>query len=235
MDEQYSRDCILPLIEMSLHEDGFDYESFHGTCFLIGSDGYAITNLHLLGVRKGNELGVLIVENGLWRAHIVEATETHPVEDIAILKLRGMKYKSFLKISTRSEYSPCKYKQLSYPEDVESELVIDNRVVHRPDLIYLEGYIRRRMSNMEIPLKGSDFYELSEPGSTGCSGSPVIDMRGGEIWDVIGVYCGNKTSALNGNISGVRHAVRSDAICDWKPSILNKKISDEFRKVVTRS
>lgn len=231
MDEQYLRDYILPLVEISVHDDGFDYEAFHGTCFLIGSDGFAVTSAHLLGVLPGNCLAALVVESGLWRAHIIEKFEEHPVEDVAILKLKGMKRRSFLRISENSEYSSCAYRQLAYPEDAESELVIDDRVVHRPDLIYLEGYIRRRVSNMDLPLRGGLFYELSEPGSVGCSGSPIIDKKGGDLWNVTGVYCGNRIANHGSVYFGVGYAVRSDAIADWTPAILGKPIKDEYLSV----
>ena len=52
------------------------------------------------------------------------------------------------------------------------------RVLLRPDLVYTQGYVRRRLSNLPLDgIRGQQFFELSEaagPGSSGALNTRVI-------------------------------------------------------------
>jgi hypothetical protein len=114
-----------------------------------------------------------------------------------------------------------------YPEDVAIELVEEDHVVHRPDLIYAQGYIRRRISH-EIPsIKGTQLFELSEVVGQGCSGSPIYVNRSG-VWDVIGIYVGEMLTERG---TSRAFAVREDAFRYWQPSIIDRSILEESKEV----
>jgi hypothetical protein len=224
--DQPIRDYVLPLIEARKNGEVFEFKRFHGTCFLIGAEGYALTNAHVLGAEKENVLGVLNIPNDEWSFHEVTESETHPTEDVALLHIPTVSYPSFMKISSASEYSSFPYMQWSYPENVVGELEEDGHIQNRPDLVYLQGYIRRRMTDILIPgINSKSLYELSGAGSLGCSGSPVLATTSTQPWRVVGIFVGEKQTKLDNGYAAVGYAVRSDAIYDWVPKILGKKIS----------
>jgi len=62
----------------------------------------------------------------------------------------------------------------------------------RPDLVYTQGYVRRRLSNLPLDgIRGQQFFELSEAAGPGSSGalntrvihraSPCISHRAGSV------------------------------------------------------
>lgn len=218
--EQNIRDYVLPLVEAQNTTGGWIFAKFHGTCFLIDNCSLALTNKHLLGAEQGNRLGVLTIsKENSWEFHAVVSEHPHPEEDVAVIKFdKALSLEpSFLAVSQNMEFSSCEYMQWVYPEDATNELVVDDRVVFRPDLIYLQGYIRRRVYTNDDRC----VYELSEPATTGCSGSPIINQnsRGSVNWQVIGIYFGNRKTTYDGYDITVGHAVISDAICNWVESI----------------
>jgi hypothetical protein len=93
------------------------------------------------------------------------------------------------------------YMLWGYPKDVQYETTNDRGLaLPRPDLVYAEGYVRRRLSDVEIPLvRGRNFYELSSAAGKGFSGAPVIKKQhGGGDWQVAGVYVGQRTNEVEG-------------------------------------
>ena len=100
----------------------------------------------------------------------------------------------------------------------------------RPQLIYTEGYVRRAITT-ELSSSiyvGSKFYEVSDLGGSGYSGSPSIlkDSKQGDYCEVIGVYIGEK----EGRGAPVGYVVRSEAFADWKPDLLDCTIREESLK-----
>jgi hypothetical protein len=221
------RDYVLPLIEAHKTQEGYGFVKFHGTCFLIGSGGFALTNAHLLGAEGSNVLGALKVKDGEWKMHTVIQSEVHPSEDVALLKLADISGKSFLRLSSSPESSSFRYMQWSYPEEVVNELVEHGKVLNRPDLVYLEGYIRRRLSGLPLlGIRGSSFYELSEPGTVGCSGSPIIDRNGGPTWKVTGIFVGNRRTQIDNGYNAVGYAVRTESLAEWASYIIGKNVAE---------
>jgi hypothetical protein len=109
---------------------------------------------------------------------------------------------------------------MGYPENLLYEVVEADAVIPRPDLIYTQGYIRRRISS-ELPgLKGNAFFELSEIASDGCSGSPVLRMQAGQdsLWYVVGVYVGQRTIEGSDPVR-MAYALREEAVRDWVPDL----------------
>lgn len=103
----------------------------------------------------------------------------------------------------------------------------NGQAIIRPDLVYNEGYIRRRYTGSIPALWGSSFYELSEVAGAGSSGAPISKPTA-PIWEVIGIYVGEK---VNDRATSVSYAVREDSFRDWKPTILGKSVLEESRNV----
>jgi hypothetical protein len=139
---------------------------------------------------------------------------------------------SFLRISESPEFSSLDYHMWAYPDLAAQEIGLlpqpDGVLGFFPDLVFLKGYVRRRLSR-ELHLsvfRGDRFYEVSEVGGACCSGAPLISARtlGGSTWRVFGVYIGEETSHRH-----VGYAVRSEAFCHWVPDMLGHSVLDECR------
>ncbi len=230
------RNHVFPLANaVRSSENELAYRNLVGTGFLIGKRGFAITAAHVideLNTGKKSETDVIIgifPKEPHWMGAEITDLEKHPSEDVGILKLElPMLYrKSFLAITDAPQYSSGQYFCWGYPHEVAGELKqLDPSAKDRPDLIYTQGYIRRRISRELYPTiiyKGAQFYELSEIIGHGASGGPVIlqSRPAAQIWPVIGVYIGEKA---NGNIS---YAVRAEAFANWSPAILGNSIVEE--------
>jgi hypothetical protein len=217
---------------VEIRDGEWNYREFLGTAFLVGDQGYALTAGHIIRQRSGRKepaegphfqmVAAFAGEDGAWHANIVHRAEVHDVHDVSLLYISFTPESppaSFLTLSGSWEGASCPYQQWSYPEDVLYELERDGQVVERPDLVYFEGYIRRRMSGIRVPtIRGQELFELSETGGSGASGSPLVrKTRVGSEWPVIGIYIGERRSD---NGVAVGYAVREDAIRDWTPELL---------------
>jgi hypothetical protein len=133
---------------------------------------------------------------------------------------------SFFVPIAEPHFGSAPYFQFSYPEDVAYELVVSGRRAFRPDLVYNEGHVRRRMSGIPIPgLRGQHLYELSELAGPGSSGSPIVlkplvRLGGAPFWHVIGVYIGEHFTHSEGRASFAGYAARFDALIEWRPQLL---------------
>lgn len=101
------------------------------------------------------------------------------------------------------------------------ELEDFRKAIGRPDMIYLQGYIRRSTNHPIQKIRGKSFFELSQIGGTGCSGSPIFKIDQFKKWRVMGVYVGER---LNDRGTSVSYAVREDAIREWSPQLLGHSI-----------
>jgi len=207
-----------------------------GTGFLIGANGFALTAAHvidqLIETRKDNEVlsTHLLDGNGLHPFLIVDH-EKHPTEDVGILRLENHNLKSFLAISNKRYLHSTPYIAWGYPRETAEELLfIRENADLFPDIIFIEGYIRRVIHH-ELRLtifKGNRFYEVSDLGGPGYSGSPVIakNSLNMNLWEVLGIYIGEK----DGLIAPVGYVVPSRNFFDWKPNILGCTIIEESNR-----
>ncbi|MAO64038.1 MAG: hypothetical protein CL666_03480 [Balneola sp.] len=236
MSDKPIRDYIFPLIRAKRIANKIKEPELIGTGFLIGKNGFALTAAHVieqLTDNKNNDdvILALFVVNGKWNAIEIAKYEKHPSEDIGIILLDNYKRESFLKIVNTSHLSACEYHCWGYPHEVAKELKkLEENAPQRPDFIFTQGYVRRRINNELYPtiiFRGKQFYELSETVGGGNSGAPLIYKLsvGKNVWEVFGIYIGEKSE---GNIS---YAVRSDAFANWIPEILDKSIEDESKNV----
>jgi hypothetical protein len=221
------RDYVFPIVTLHSREGNPLFHNFLGTGFLIGNRGFGMTAAHVAQNFKNETVAALFASGSGWLAIPISDSEMHAQEDVAVLKVTGNSWKSFFRCSGTWEGSSCKYRMFGYPEDVSYEIVHDDRARFRPDLVYTEGYIRRR-TNHEIPtMIGTSLFELSEVAGSGCSGSPIFKFKA-PIWEVIGIYVGEKT---NDRATSVAYAVREESFREWRPTILGTSILLESQHV----
>lgn len=216
----------------SVSNDGkFELE---GTAFLIGKRGFMLTAAHVAEAlrRNVNPVAIFVDRTGALIPVKIINFEVHPTEDVAVLKLASGTWSSIHELSAERHFGSAEVMMWAYPEHVAKEHQNSVPVDHpeatmvQPDLIYFQGYIRRRISR-QLPvgiLRGSAFYEVSQIGGACSSGAPVTIRAPDKNWKVIGVYVGEQTSDARREIGIV---VRSDAFFDWAPAILGNALAAE--------
>jgi hypothetical protein len=215
------RDYVFPLCAAEKKDNGIEFKKFLGSGFVIGNNSFAITAAHVIDGVDREIYAMFVDENNQWLYFSISDSEIHPEEDIAVIKIDCPSLKSFFCLNNAFETQSIEYKQFAYPDDMMYELEDFGRATGRPDMIYLQGYIRRR-TNHPIPnMRGKSFFELSQIGGTGCSGSPIFKIDQLKNWRVVGVYIGER---LNCRGTSVSYAVREDAIRDWVPQMLGHSL-----------
>ncbi|EPB5914418.1 serine protease [Citrobacter amalonaticus] len=217
------RDYVFPLCIVEDSPEGSSLQQFLGSGFLIGNNAFALTARHVLRGVEGRVCALFVV-NSEWRAFDISNIEFHPEEDVAIFKVNHPDLRSIFCFNNEFENASREYMQFAYPDDMMYELEVDGRASGRPDMVFLKGYIRRR-TNHPIPhIRGVQFFELSQIGGTGCSGSPIFKPNNGGPFKVMGVYVAER---LNERGTSVSYAVREDAIRDWIPNVLGHSLLTE--------
>jgi len=222
------RDFVFPV--GTVHNGIF---SLKGTAFFIGERGFAVTAAHVTDdLRRGGEPIGLFTDGHEWYPIPVIDMESHPSEDVAVVKLQG-NWHSIIYINPSSEHSSCDYELWGYPERAATELRRDAtspeeaESLIRPDLVYNRGYVRRRLSReFSVSIyRGQAFYELSEVGGSCCSGAPVINhQRTQGPWPAFAVYIGEETSEA---LTAVGYATRCDSLAQWIPTILGGRLDEQ--------
>ena len=218
------RDYVFPLCTGEKSNDGISFKRFLGSGFLIGQNAYALTAAHVIKGINEDIFAMFIDESNQWLAFKVKDSEIHPEEDVAIIRTECLSLKSFFCLNNAFETQSQQYKQFAYPDDMMYELSDFGKATGRPDMIYLQGYIRRRTNHPIPKMKGKSFFELSQIGGTGCSGSPIFKIDQLKKWRVMGIYVGEQ---LNERGTSVSYAVREDAIREWSPQLLGHSILSE--------
>lgn len=215
------RDYVFPLCTGKKSGNEITFKRFLGSGFLIGNNSYALTAAHVIDGIQEEIFAMFIDENDQWQVFTLTASEIHPEEDVAIIKIDCSSLTSCFCLNNAFEAQSKEYKQFAYPDDMMYELEDFGKATGRPDMVYLQGYIRRR-TNHPIPnMRGKSFFELSQIGGTGCSGSPIFKIDFSNKWRVTGVYVGER---LNDRGTSVSYAVREDAIREWSPQLLGHSI-----------
>jgi len=239
------RHCVVAVARIDAGGGIARIVSTHGTAFLIGNRGFALTAKHVIAGKSKPLAALTMAEASGWTWSNIVASETHPAEDVAILRLDPGSCKSGFQLGSSVVMASSRYRIFGYPSDATR---FETASGEFPDLVYTEGYIRRRYSASLSPLLGSSspagrsrvagtsFFELSQIAGTGTSGGPVFDLA--EPMTVIGIYSAEKHTPhliATGDtpitqLTSVSYAVRGDAFRDWKPAMLGgKTVLEESR------
>lgn len=205
-----------------------------GTAFMIGARGFMLTAAHVAEAlrAKTRPIAMFMDHTGAHQTAEIVDSECHDTQDVALLKLEDGEWASIHDLSPERQFGSAEVMMWAYPEVVAKERQNTVPPDHpeaskvQPDLIYLQGYIRRRISR-ELPvaiLRGNAFYEVSQIGGACASGAPVTLRAPGKQWFVVGIYIGEQTSDARREIGIV---VRTDAILDWAPRILGALVLDQ--------
>jgi hypothetical protein len=237
--------CVLAVATVDTANGAARIAATHGTAFHIGSRGFALTAKHLLAGKPKPLAALTMSEAGGWSWVSIVASELHPSEDVAILKLESGACRSGFQLSAATELASSRYRIYGYPADATR---FEGTLGEIPDLVYTEGYIRRRHSASVYPsagpsspagaalISGTGFFELSQIAGPGTSGGPVFDFA--EPLTVIAIYSAEKHTpyVITGNgsqitqLTSVSYAVRDDAFRNWKPAMLGgKTVLEESR------
>lgn len=222
-DSAQMRDMVLPLalVSPARTKGDFEFKRFLGSAFVIGDGNYALTASHVVADVSEHHLVLMQLDSG-WQTVFITGIEIHPIEDAALLRL-GRPLPP-LELALDEIHQSTSYGSMGYPESILHEVVPDDGspALVRPDLVYFQGYVRRRRSNIEIPgLRGSNFFELSESSGPGTSGSPVWRVRQSD--ETFGIYIGEMRTEENPP-RRIAFATRIDAILNWQPAMLGRPL-----------
>lgn len=239
------RNCVVSVARIETTGGIARIVATHGTAFQIGTRGYALTAKHVIAGKPQPLVALTMAEAGGWTWTRVVASEMHPSEDVAIIKLEAGACRSGFPLSNGVELASSRYRIYAYPGHATR---LEAAKGQFPDLVYTEGYIRRRYSASVYPSTGSSspagaariggtaFFELSQLAGTGSSGGPVFDLA--DPLTVIGIYSAEKHTpqVITTDdkqiiqVTSVSYAVRDDAFRDWKPAMLGgRTVLEESR------
>jgi S1-C subfamily serine protease len=222
-------DNVFPLVRATKKDKIYSDIELIGTGFFIAEHGYALTAAHVIDQlyenQSQNGVAIALFTDGYyWSVFEVISSEKHTSEDVGLIKIEGNWPKPIFKLDFRPHTAASEYACFGYPKIVAKEIQnIKQGNPQWPDLIYTQGYIRRRISRVleSSMYKGDQFYELSEVVGAGNSGGPVILKSSLNTLEqnVIAVYIGEKMSL---NIS---YAVRMEGLINWAPQLLSTPLS----------
>ncbi len=158
-----------------------DVSQYSGTGFALSSDGYIVTNYHVV---KGADS--IYVQNSKGDSFKAEPLYIDPAFDIAILQIKDIAFKHLSAVpytfkKTNADLGEDVY-TIGYPKD---------------DVVYGKGYL-----SSATGFGGDSIaYQISIPVNPGNSGGPLMDTKG----NVIGIVSGKQTQA-----DGAAFAVKSD-------------------------
>lgn len=223
-------DHVFAIFNVEHVDAGLKPTEFLGTGFFIGSHSYALTAKHVMRNAKTPAILMRDASRTGWHAFAVKEHEPHPSEDVSLLRIEDPwhgSWRSIFGLPNRHEGSSMTYFLFGYPDSAMREIVEDGMARMRPDLIYSEGHVRRRMTDIPLPvISGTQLFELSQVAGAGCSGSPVINKRslGQNAWQLVGVYIGER---LDEDATSVGYAARLAELSDWKPDMLSGRTLGE--------
>jgi Trypsin-like peptidase domain len=215
-------DYVFPVVAAKrVDAQTIDYRGLLGTGFLVkNGGGLGLTAGHVADSIVADQVAALFRDvTGAWQPKAITAVERCSGDDLALIHIEGITWQSPFFVTSAAEYGSAHYSMWGYPLDVTNEQEANGRVAPRPDLIFSEGHIRRRLTDIKFRgIAGRKMYELSNVAGSGCSGSPVcIRQPGRDPFEVIGVYIGERYSEAD-HVS-VAFAVRSEVILEAWPQI----------------
>jgi hypothetical protein len=239
------RNCVISVARVDTADGVARIVATHGTAFHIGTRGFALTAKHVIAGKAKPLAALTMAEAGGWTWTHILSSEMHPSEDVAIVKLQPGACRSGFQLSASVEMASSRYRIYGFPGNATRYETAKGEF---PDLVYTEGYIRRRYSASIYPATGSSspagasrvsgtaFFELSQIAGTGTSGGPVFDFA--DPMAVIGIYSAEKhipqiiatDDKPITQLTSFSYAVRDDAFRDWRPAMLGgRTVLEESR------
>ena len=163
-----------------------------GTGFLVSSDGYVVTNYHVV-----KEADSVILENAHGDNYRAVVNFINPDLDIALLKINDDSFEApvghFPILSSKNKYIGEEIYTLGYPRD---------------EIVYDKGYL-----SSQTGFEGDSLsYQVAIPVNPGNSGGPLFDNKG----EIIGMITGKQ----NQPNSGIAYAIKSTYILKSLSSVL---------------
>jgi hypothetical protein len=223
-------DYVFAIFNVEPVGGGLKLTEFLGTGFFVGPHSHALTARHVMKDAKTPAILMRDSTRSTWHCFAIKEHEPHPSEDVSLLRIEdppGGNWRSIFALPNRYAGSSMTYFLFGYPDRAMRELVRDGAAQMRPDLIYSEGHVRRRITDIALPaIAGTRFLELSQVAGAGCSGSPVINKQslGNNAWQLTGVYVGER---LDEDSTSVGYAARLADLADWQPEMLGKTLGEE--------
>jgi hypothetical protein len=226
-------DFILPVCNLGHDKDGnvvAETAKLVGTCFLIGSRGFALTAAHVLH-QVDNDIARVLVPDGAgsWDACLIRTGQVHPTEDVGILKIELPKpIVSPITFAPDEPPPSAEYNMWAYPEVIAQEVQYHGlpagSLDFNPSAVYFRGYLRRKLPYSPNPsfdmYVGKHFYEVSEIAGSCCSGAPLSTMETHP--KVFAIYIGEEDKTRR-----CGYATNLLKVRDWVPEMLGKRICDE--------
>lgn len=191
-----SQSSLIRKIDNNVQQTNTAQARFGGSGFAISSNGYILTNYHVI---KGADS--LYVQNSKGNSYKVKAFYTDPVNDIAILKIDDSAFKNLgilpysIKRSSASLGEPVY--TLGYPKD---------------DVVLGDGYVSSKTG-----LNGDTLaYQVAITVNPGNSGGPLLDNNG----SIVGVINGKEQKT-----DGAAFAVKSKYIMEALNAIPQDSLS----------
>jgi serine protease Do len=178
-------------------------EEFGGTGFALSTNGYIVTNYHVV-----KDAESVYIQNTDGESYKVKTVYTDPVYDIAVLQITDPDFISFKSL-------PYTFKKLS------SDLGEDVYTIGFPrDIpVYTEGYLSAKNGITQVGEIDTTAYQVDISVNPGNSGGPLLDYSG----NIIGVISGKQLKS-----DGVSFAIKSNylmkVIKDIPSDSLNKKL-----------
>ncbi|WCT10814.1 S1 family peptidase [Mucilaginibacter jinjuensis] len=173
---------------------------FGGTGFALSSNGYVVTNYHVV-----NGADSVYVQNATGDSYHARVVYSEPQYDVAILRIDDSTFKS---------QAPLPYTL----KRVQSDLGEDVYTIGYPrnDVVYGKGYLSSATGFHD----DTTAYQVSIPVNPGNSGAPLLDNKG----NIIGIISG-KQSLMEGAAFAVKSEYLLKAIKNMPTDSVNKKIA----------
>lgn len=191
-----SQNDLIRNIKSNSKKDNLAPANFGGTGFAISSNGYILTNYHVIA---GSDS--LYIQNSKGESFKVKTYYTDPVNDIAILKISDESFQWLGKLPYSIKKNSASIGEsvytLGYPKD---------------DVVLGDGYVSSKTG-----INGDTLaYQIAIPVNPGNSGGPLLDNNG----NIVGVINGkeNKTD-------GAAFAVKSKYIVEALNAIPQDSLS----------
>lgn len=176
-----SQNALIKNIKDTPSKGPIDPGQFGGTGFALSSNGYIVTNYHVI---MGADS--LYVQNSEGEAFKAKQIYVDPTYDLAVLQIIDKEFKSLAALPYTFKKSASNVGEgvytIGFPKD---------------DLVYNEGYVSSRNGFAGDTVA----YQVSIPVNPGNSGGPLLDTRG----NVVGII--NRKQTL---VDGVAFAVKSN-------------------------